>query len=243
MASLTLGEEAASGKRERLLSVGSVMHFAKPGDHVWGSGINGKVAQPVRVRAGDLHVHAVRGPLSRKYLASRGHDVPEVYGDPALLIAHVDDRFCLAGAVKLRRRLVVPNLNDASRYRHHPDAVSPLADPIDIARLIASSEFVVGSSLHAMVLADVYGVPSRPLVSGHESTFKYEDYYSGTGRELPEFALDIDHADKLGAVQAAMFNPQPLIASFPKELFRSATESSEGAPSSNRAHRRGSGTT
>ncbi|WP_227820278.1 polysaccharide pyruvyl transferase family protein [Agromyces aureus] len=204
--------------------MGSVLHFAKRGDHIWGSGINGKVARPLRVKGGELTIHAVRGPRTRRYLMDHGHDVPPIYGDPALLISHVDKRFRLAGAEKQRQLLVVPNLNDMPRYRSHPQAISPLADPLEIARLISSSEFVVGSSLHAMVLADLFGVPCRPLMSAYENDFKYDDYYLGTGRELPEFARDVEHAIRLGGIDELVFRPEPILRAFPHELFRAGGE-------------------
>ncbi|WP_149543143.1 polysaccharide pyruvyl transferase family protein, partial [Serratia marcescens] len=69
----------------KLLSIGSVMHFANQGDCVWGTGVNGKIPLD-KLNFSRLDVRAVRGPKTRKVLQDKGIDVPEVYGDPALLL-------------------------------------------------------------------------------------------------------------------------------------------------------------
>ena len=54
----------------RVLSVGSVLHFAELGDIVWGSGVNGKIV-PDALPAW-LDVRAVRGPYTRAALLACG---------------------------------------------------------------------------------------------------------------------------------------------------------------------------
>lgn len=206
----------------RLFSVGSVMHFAAPGDHVWGTGINGKVVEDFRFGPGEIVIHAVRGPRTRDRLREIGFEAPDVFGDPGLLLPHVDARYAaLRGTTKRRPLTVLPNLNDLHEFRRHPAFVSPLQDPLDVARIIAESEMVVGSSLHAMVFADALGVPSRLIGSANEHPFKYEDYYSGTGRERVEPAPNVESALKAGAVPLPQFDPTTLLDAFPEALFRS----------------------
>ena len=55
----------------RLLSVGSILHFARDGDVVWGSGVNGRIPldEYADVR---LDVRAVRGPRTAAFLRDRG---------------------------------------------------------------------------------------------------------------------------------------------------------------------------
>jgi pyruvyltransferase len=213
----------------RLLAVGSVLHFARPGDVVWGAGVNGKTWPELHVTPGDLDVRAVRGPETRRLLESVGFDVPEVYGDPALLLPALDPRFALAGTTPRRRLAVVPNLNDLAAFRRHPDLVSPLRAPLEVAREIAASELVVGSSLHAMALADALGVASRPVRSAHEHPLKYRDYYAGTGRDAPVPAETVDDAVRAGPVEALPGPPDALAAAFPVELFARSPKSRDGA--------------
>jgi len=203
----------------RLVSVGSVLHLTAPGDHVWGSGLNAK--RPLHeVPMVDLHFHAVRGPQTARTLEEAGAEVPHVFGDPGLLLTVVPEFAALQGIEKTRRRAVIPNFNDLTSYRSHPDLVSPLQDPLTVAREIARSEFVVGSSLHAMVFADALGVPSRLVASGVEHPFKYDDYYLGSGRAKQQTATDIEQAMALGPVDPPDFDPAPLLEAFPRELFQ-----------------------
>lgn len=204
----------------RLVSVGSVMHFVSPGDDVWGTGLNGKIEQPVRVQPDEVRIHAVRGPKTRDELLRRGFAVPNVMGDPAILLADVDARFrALRGLPRSRKLSVIPNLNDVARYRDHPSFVAPTQDPLSVAHQIATSEMVVGSSLHALVLADVLGVPARWVKSDVEHSFKYEDYFTGTDRETPEAATDVEHAVRLGAMEPLTRDTAELMSAFPDDLF------------------------
>lgn len=210
----------ASDSTGRLFSVGSVLHFATAGDHVWGTGINGKISKPLDISPCDISIHAVRGPRTKERLESLGFEVPAVFGDPGLLLPHVDSRYAaLHDRTKRRKLAVIPNLNELGDYKRHPDFVSPLQDPLAIAQIIAESEFVTGSSLHAMVFADALGTPSRLIASKAEHPFKYEDYYLGTGRRDVVPADSVDAALRIGGSDAMPFDAERLLAAFPAELF------------------------
>lgn len=199
----------------RIMSVGSVLHFAKEGDVVWGSGINGKVMrQPLPL---NLDVRSVRGPLTRSVLLSRGIAVPEVYGDPALLSSRLFPE--LTGSARGGGGVVIiPNLNELDRFPRD-EICSPLEDATVIAARIASADLVVATSLHALVLADVLGVPSRPVRSLAEHPFKYIDYYAGTGRPDVRFADSVEDAVGLGGVAEAIVDEEALLAAFPDDLW------------------------
>ncbi|WP_221585424.1 polysaccharide pyruvyl transferase family protein [Microbacterium sp. G2-8] len=205
------GESVARGAG-RLLSVGSILHFARAGDVVWGAGINGKVRQRIQY---PLDVRSVRGPLTRSVLLGFGIPVPETYGDPALLFPRLFPDIVPSeqGGV-----VTVPNLNELGRVAGD-GVVSPLADPRQIAARIAGADFVVASSLHALVLADAYGVPSRPLVPEAEHPFKYLDYYAGTGRPGIAFARSVEEAIALGPVAAPDVDLDRLAGAFPADLW------------------------
>ncbi|MDT9593464.1 polysaccharide pyruvyl transferase family protein [Nocardioides zeae] len=214
-----LGVERPVDRSRRLLSIGSVLQYARAGDVVWGTGINGKVTQdPVGTDV--LDVRAVRGPLTRARLAELGVWAPEVYGDPALLLPHLFPETRAWAGEKKRRRVIVPNLHDWPTYAEHPDAVSPYLPPMDVVREIASAELVVASSLHGLIVADALGVPARPLQPQAEDRFKYDDYARGTGRDPFELAADLDAADALGPVPAPDWDPAPLLDAFPAFLWR-----------------------
>lgn len=202
------------------------MHFSNDGDVVWGTGVNGKVRLDEH-RFTDLDVRAVRGPRTRKWLLKhKGLDVPAVYGDPALLLPLIDETLASRTMEKRRRLTVVPNMNEASKYRGHPDFLSPRRPVHQVVSAIASSEYVVGSSLHAIVLAEAFGVPCALVRSAVESPFKYDDYFEGTGRadavSFDSFEAALAHAKSIDVTSyepLAAWNPDPLIAAFPRDLW------------------------
>ena len=180
----------------RLVSVGSVMHFTEPGDVVWGTGINGKVAQPVG--STQLDVRAVRGPLTRAALIRLGVSVPEIFGDPAILWSqfwprehYVSDELGQTWDVS-----VVPNFHDLDSNQTHHNVIS-----------------------HGIVLAESFGIPARLIVPGTESLFKYEDYYLGTGRAGFQPARSIGEAIELGGEPPHSCDTSKLLASFPADLW------------------------
>lgn len=209
-------------RASRLLSVGSVLHFAQDGDVVWGSGINGKIP-PDSHAFTSLDVRAVRGPLTRAFLLSRGISVPEVFGDPALLLPHVAPE--LVGAARLKRHCVtvVPNLEDLRRHaslRLHPNVLNPRSGLGRCLNRIVRSRLVVGSSLHAIVVAEAFGIPARVVTSEVENALKYTDYYAGTGRASYTPAPTISEAVRAGGEPLPLLSVRPLLDAFPVDLWK-----------------------
>ena len=218
------GSTTRIATRRTLLALGSIMHFARTGDIVWGSGINGKIPES-RLAFRSLDVRAVRGPLTRQLLISHGISCPEIYGDPALLLQSI---IPLIPAFSVRKGLVIlPNYNDIDLYRKLEipgDAVwlSPFALVREVVDSVRSAEMVVTSSLHGLILSEVFGTPVRLVFpEGHrESPFKYEDYFEGTGRSMQPIQSDFRQAMRAGDFAPLHHDIAPLINAFPFEEFR-----------------------
>ncbi|MGO1392931.1 polysaccharide pyruvyl transferase family protein [Agrococcus casei] len=206
-------------RSRRLLSIGSILHFARDSDTVWGSGINGKVDD--QIGSDSLDVRAVRGPKTRQALMNRGIAAPEVYGDPGLLLPDLFPVTKMWAKTKRHGIAIVPNFNDAHEFAAMPGFVNPLAPLWEVIRHIAQSEFVIASSLHGIIVAEALGVPVRPLGSRAEALFKYDDYALGTGRESLEIVETVDEAIAAGPTAALAFDTEPLKAAFPRDLWRS----------------------
>jgi pyruvyltransferase len=207
----------------RLLSVGSVLHFARDHDVVWGSGVNGKKSDRDYV-FNTLDVRAVRGPHTRSFLAARGVSAPEVYGDPVLLLPLVLPEIVDHTRVKAHPVTVVPNFNDYPGYVPTPALLDPRS-PVEVClRRIAQSELVVGSSLHAIVVAESLGIPARLMTSEVEDPFKYEDYYLGTGRPTAQTADTVEQAVSMGGESPPVFDAAQLLDAFPFDLWRSRVD-------------------
>lgn len=171
---------------EHLLPIGSILHWAKPLSHVWGSGLlspgNG---------IGELegeHVWALRGKLTYSCLKPELaglRDVP--LGDPGYLVARR-----LAALLPPRapayRLGVVPHYAD----RDHP-AVAALRAQDGVAVLdvrdpapaffaqMAACATIASSSLHGLVFAEALGIPNVWLDFRPENPdvqFKYHDWFS-----------------------------------------------------------------
>ena len=202
----------------RLLAVGSILHLAGDGDTVWGSGVNGKIGRR-EYHFRSLDVRAVRGPLTRKFLLDKGIECPAVYGDPALLIP------LLFPELKARRAdrqeyIVVPHLHEISTFPPGPEILYPTCHWREFISKILAADLVISSSLHGIVVAEAFGIPTRLLrLESAEPIFKYEDYYFGTGRNKFSYARSVADAKAMGGEELPRFDPDELLNAFPFDLW------------------------
>lgn len=214
-----------SGRRytRRVFAIGSILHFCRAGDVVWGSGINGKVAAD-RYHFDGVEFCAVRGPLTRNVVQQNGGSCSEVFGDPGLLVPRLFPELLPAPGSRPEFEVsVIPNLNDERVFERDPGVdchmISPLQDWRSVAGQIAASRFVVSSSLHGIILADALGIPCRPLISLFEAPFKYQDYFLSTQRSGVRLATSLADALTLGPIGEAQIDLDALMAAFPLETF------------------------
>ncbi len=203
-----------SGAREsRLLSLGSVFQFAGNGDIVWGTGINPFLQQPLPAGA-RIDIRSVRGPLSRQFVIDElGLECPERYGDPGILLPRLFPELQRAEE-PVHDHLVICQHGDEVYVRKHFERFGrfnmflcqrPERQPWRVVvREILRSRLVVASSLHALIIAEAFGIPARwwyndLLPSYYKSgLFKYNDYYLSTHRAPDEYARSIDEALEMG---------------------------------------------
>jgi pyruvyltransferase len=202
----------------RLLAIGSILHYAKDGDVIWGTGVNGKSAASDH-QFTSLDVRAVRGPLTRDFLRKLGIEAPEIYGDPALLLPTL-----FGGAFRAtgtQPYAVMPNLYDLDLLNGVSNVVSPLLGWNRCVERILESRLVIASSLHAIIVAEAFGIPARYVrLSETEHLFKYEDYVLGTGRTRLDYARSVGEAVEMGGMPATSFDAERLLQSFPIDLWR-----------------------
>ncbi|QNN23320.1 polysaccharide pyruvyl transferase family protein [Planctomycetales bacterium ZRK34] len=172
-----------TNKGPKLLAIGSIIQFANQDDVIWGSGIHHNFLQRP---APKTKVLAVRGPLTRDYLRSQGVDCPPIYGDPAILmpILHpgTHDPNGSTG--------IVLHFGDKPYYQDI-NLIDVESDwQIVLARILECSK-IVSSSLHGIIIAEAFGIPTVWLTSRMEKRLKYDDYYESTGRTVnPVASLD-----------------------------------------------------
>jgi pyruvyltransferase len=211
-------------RTHKLLALGSILYFAREGDTLWGTGMNAKYTKREDFFFTSLDVRAVRGPMTRHFLIDHfGIEVPEVYGDPALLIPTLFPEFQRKEEPK-HKYVVIPHYSDAWMFPEQDcvDIIYPY-EPWDVViEKILDSEFVISSSLHGIIVAEAFGIPARWLrVSEKEPTFKFYDYYLGTGRDQPCFATTVEEALRMGGEVPAQCDLDKLMQSFPYDKFPS----------------------
>lgn len=200
----------------KALGTGSILCRAVRGDVVWGSGL----IRPQKFDGRGIEFTAVRGPRTRSCIQG---DVPEIYGDPGVLLPTFYTPRPLARRYDIG---VVPHYVDKSAMALDDSGVLF----IDIEELdwrltvdrIAACDIIVSSSLHGIIAAEAYGVPAvwvQPTDGLMGGPFKFHDYYEGTKRD----ALQADwNAGLVSLVNRADaphgLDPKPLLETVSQAL-------------------------
>ena len=217
-----------------LVALGSIFHFVKPGDSVWGTGVNPHHKRATQKNL-NIDIYALRGSLSRNYLRENLQINETKYsdrigfGDPAMLIPFLFPEYQKASSPK-HSVCIIPHHNDRNvMHLLHPYedfVVWPTEDYDVVVNYILNCSLVVSSSLHGIIVAEAFGVPARWLklpgseTSKTEGSFKYNDYYNSTNRSLDDFATSIEEAIRVGGKEPISdFNYKALADSFPIHLF------------------------
>lgn len=194
----------------KLLGIGSILHQAKDNDVIWGSGINGKYLNK-KIKAKNLTILSVRGPLTQKYLIECGYDVPAIYGDPAILAP----LYYQAKEFNEKSEFsYVPHFSELGDIDEHlmKHVINPTLPYKQVIDKICNSKLVLSSSLHGLILAETYGIPAVLIRSNpNEPIFKYEDYFRGTGRESATFASTIAEGLKMAPTKPLKVDQEALL--------------------------------
>lgn len=210
--------------RQHVLAVGSILRIANQNSIVWGSGF---ISKKGSIGYKPLKVCAVRGPLTRNLLLKHKVDVPEIFGDPALLMP----RFYFPRVEKKYQLGIVPHYVDKSST-----VVRALenkgAKVIDIGKSdeefiddLLECENIVSSSLHGLIASDAYGIPNHWITLSGKLVgdgFKFHDYYSSIKypiyKPTPESqlsCLSIEDIVKLCSLKNLDLDLDALVSAFP----------------------------
>lgn len=211
---LVFNDETAT---HRLICVGSYITAARDNYNIFGSGVR---TLDQKKEYDNLNVHAVRGPLTRKYLMSHGIDCPEIYGDPALLLSRYYEP-------NIRKELkdkigIVPHFTNYQKYlQKNIDRKFHLINPCDkwsdVIDQICSCKAVVSSSLHGLICSDAYNVPNLWIneFALREGTLKFEDYFMSQGRDTVNIKSLSEYDDELLYMGGNKIDLDILISVFP----------------------------
>ena len=147
-----------------------------------------------------------------------GYEVPEVYGDPAILMPQIFNPV----EEKQYDVSIVTHMNeplDENENGYHRISICD-DDYETFVREIKRSKLIVSSSLHGIIFAETYGVPAI-LLKPRVDLFKYYDYYYGTKRFDFPIASSVEEALNIDVPKVPDFSEmrRQVLAAFPTDLW------------------------
>jgi len=175
---------------------------------IWGTGF---ISSQGRLNVQPKEICAVRGPLTRELLLKQGYKCPEVYGDPALLYP----RYYKPNVQKRYKLGIIPHYVDKehiflNNFRNNSDTlIIDIESGIhNVVNQICSCQKIASSSLHGIIAADAYGVPSTWIKFSDNvigNGFKFFDYFKSVGR-TDEEALVIQEGSSIDDILDTYYN-------------------------------------
>lgn len=192
------------------VTIGSILTHVNKKCVVWGSGI---ISKEYAIK--EARFLAVRGPQTRNHLLKLGLEVPEVYGDPALLLPYyyqpkIEKDYAIG---------IIPHYNDFKKvndfYTDKPNVllIDLMTNDVEsTTNRILKCEKIVSSSLHGIIVAHAYGIPAVWQKFSNDvfgDDIKYQDYFESVG--IPNYKPDMV-ADKmeLDALNSLFYKKQLL---------------------------------
>lgn len=168
--------------KKHYVTVGSIISVVSRRSVVWGSGIIKENAIVDKAK-----FLAVRGPRTRKRLLELGYKVPEIYGDPALLLP-----LLIPNTLAKKYTLgIIPHYVDYDEIsnvfssREDIKVIDLLTNDVEkTTKEIMECETIISSSLHGVIVSHAYQIPAvwikfSDKLSG--DNVKFYDYYESVG--------------------------------------------------------------
>ena len=203
-----------------ILCIGSYIHCAKENTFIFGSGVR----TPNNIERGhkynNLNVFCVRGPLSRDFLIKRNIDVPEIYGDPALLLPLFYKPIIIDN---LKNKIgLIPHKSNYIKYINNVDfnkffLINPTDKWENVINYICSCKSIISSSLHGLICSDAYNIPNLWLdqYKLSEGDFKFKDYFASQNRKYLKIKNLDEYNENLLYFDGNKINLNKLFECFP----------------------------
>jgi pyruvyltransferase len=178
-----------SSKTFRYYMIGSILQFIYSDNTIiWGSGFMGEASE---MNVKPKKISAVRGKLTREKLIKKGYECPEIYGDPALL-------YPIFYNPKIEKKYkigIMPHYVDndnawINSFKNDKNIIiiNTLDDVNKIIDNILSCDCIISSSLHGIIAADAYNIPSLWV--------EFSDKIGGNGFKFRDYFTSVDRYDK-----------------------------------------------
>ena len=159
----------------------------------------------------NVRLEGVRGFLTQSVIERDAKRVPEVIGDPGLLLPRISPLPPRSERKPLG--FIVHDVDREEFSRRYPEQVENIVDNYaardDFVAQLADYEAVASTSLHGCIFAHAYGVPVAPFTLTDKvfgGDFKFRDHYSAFGLDVRRLPLEGDPAAILEHVRQF---PQP----------------------------------
>jgi pyruvyltransferase len=157
--------------------------------------------------------------LTKKFLENKNISVPEIYGDPGLLISNFYKPKLI---LELQNKIgIVPHYSNYDKYLNLDTNIYYLINPSDNWKIVIdnlySCKFIISSSLHGLICSDAYNKPNLwldefPLKEGD---LKFRDYFMSQGREYLKIKSILDFNEDLLYKDGNKINLDILMNAFP----------------------------
>jgi pyruvyltransferase len=170
--------------QEIITGIGSVLNSKLTNYSIWGSGF---LSEKHTLIHSPNEVLAVRGKLTQKKIQSLFGKTTGLLGDPGLLFREFynpnhSKEFQL-GIIPHFKELDEKVISDIQiKFGSDINIISPTLDIFEFADEVSKCENILSSSLHGLVLAESYGIPTSRIAISNKligGDYKFEDYYSG----------------------------------------------------------------
>ena len=164
------------------VTIGSILAHVNSKCIVWGSGVILKDAKIEKAK-----FLAVRGPRTREVLMNLGYNVPEIYGDPAILLP----KYYHPKTAKEYSLGIVPHYSDyqviKELYASEKDVliIDLMTNEIEpTADLFLQCKRIISSSLHGLIISHSYNIPAVWAEFSDKlfgDGIKFQDYFESVG--------------------------------------------------------------
>lgn len=171
--------------------------FRNPHVAVWGTGFINYTDCEGTFFKRDMKFCAVRGELTRKSverMTGQKLDIPTA--DAGILADELLDeippkRYDI-GIIPHICDLNDPAVTELLKKYENARLINVKDEPLDVVREIAECRYIIGSSLHGLIVADSFGIPNMHIVFSDKPLgdgYKYDDYYSAY--KVPHYVRDM----------------------------------------------------
>ena len=171
-----------------IVMIGSYLNKAINNSYIYGTGVRTDPPKEDFNEYTNLIVCSVRGPITKSFLEKRGFKVPEIFGDPGLLLPLFYTPIIIP---ELSNKIgIIPHFTNYIKYKVLETnikycLINPLDNWRDVINKLFSCKCIVSSSLHGIICSDAYNKPNIWLdeYKLDEGDLKFRDYFLSQSRD------------------------------------------------------------